>query len=79
MKLNLYKHLKLATELSDAIEQQDFATHLEHRSLGTILDLINIIRQLNGDNDGTNNKTISPVHNSGDLFGSTLGYGRKNN
>ena len=78
MKLNLYNQLKLASELSEAVDT-NHATHLEHRSLDAILDLLSIIRQLQGDNDDTNNQTGGIVRVSGDLFGSTLGYGRKNN
>jgi len=78
MNLNLYSQLKLASELSEAVDT-NHATHLESRSLDAILDLISIIRQLQGDNDETNNQTSGTVRVSGDLFGSTLGYSRKNN
>jgi hypothetical protein len=78
MKFNLYSQLKLASELNEAIDT-NHATHLEHRSLDAILDLISIIRQLQEDNDVTNNQTSGTVRYSGDLFGSTLGYGRENN
>jgi hypothetical protein len=78
MNLNLYNQLKLASELSEAIDS-NHATHLEHRSLDAILDLISIIRQLQEDNDVTNNQTSNTSRYNGDLFGSTLGYGRKNN
>jgi hypothetical protein len=77
MKLNLYSQLKLASELSEAIDT-NHATHLEHRSLDAILDLISIIRQLQEDNDVTNNQTGNSFHYSGDFYSSTLGYGRKN-
>jgi hypothetical protein len=75
MKLNLYNQLKLASDLSEAIDT-NHATHLEHRSLDAILDLISIIRQLQEDNDGTNNQTSTGVRYSGDFYSSTLGYGR---
>ena len=78
MNLNLYSQLKLASELSEAIDS-NHATHLEHRSLDAILDLISIIRQLQGDNDETNKKANTNVNYSGDFYSSTLGYGRKNN
>ena len=78
MKLNLYNQLKLASDLSEAVDT-NHATHLEHRSLDAILELISIIRQLQGDDDVTNNQTSGTVRVSGDLFGSTLGYGRKSN
>lgn len=74
MKLNLYSHLKLASELSEATDT-NHATHLEHRSLDAILDLIAIIRQLQEDND-VNKKTNSSINYTGDFYGSTLGYGR---
>lgn len=77
MKLNLYSQLKLASELSEAIDT-NHATHLEHRSLDAILDLISIIRQLQESNDETNNQTGSNVRYNGDFYSSTLGYGRKN-
>ena len=77
MKLNLYSQLKLASELSEAIDT-NHATHLEHRSLDAILDLISIIRQLQEDNDVTNNQTGNSFRYSGDFYSSTLGYGRKN-
>lgn len=77
MKLNLYNQLKLASELSEAIDS-NHATHLEHRSLDAILDLISIVRELQGDSN-VNPKTIDNSRASGDLFGPTLGYGRKNN
>jgi hypothetical protein len=77
MKLNLYSHLKLASELSEAADA-NHATHLEHRSLDAILDLISIIRQLQGDNNEANFKTGNTVNYSGDFYSSTLGYGRKN-
>ena len=75
MKLNLYNHLKLASELSEAVDTQH-ATHLEHRSLDAILDLIGIIRQLQEDNDVTNKQTNSSINYTGDFYGSSLGYGR---
>lgn len=78
MNLNLYSQLKLASELSEAVDT-NHATHLEARSLDAILDLISIIRQLQGDNDETNIKADTSIRVSGDLFGSTLGYGRKSN
>lgn len=74
MKLNLYSQLKLASELSEAVDTQH-ATHLEHRSLDAILDLIGIIRQLQEDND-VNKKPNSSINYTGDFYGSTLGYGR---
>lgn len=77
MKLNLYSHLKLASELSEAADA-NHATHLEHRSLDAILDLLSIIRQLQGDNNEANSKTGNTVNYSGDFYSSTLGYGRKN-
>lgn len=77
MKLNLYSQLKLAGELSEAIDA-NHATHLEHRSLDAILDLISIIRQLQENSDVTNNQTSNSVRYSGDFYSSTLGYGRKN-
>lgn len=77
MNLNLYSQLKLASELSEAIDS-NHATHLEHRSLDAILDLISIIRQLQGDNDETNKQTGTSVRYSGDFYSATLGYGRKN-
>ena len=79
MNLNLYNHLKLASELSEAV-CANHATHLEHRSLDAILELIAIIRQEKAeDNDETNKKANTNINYSGDLFGSTLGYGRKSN
>ena len=78
MKLNLYSQLKLASELSEAIDA-NHATHLEHRSLDAILDLISIIRQLQESNDETNKKTDSSVNYTRDFYGSTLGYSRINN
>jgi hypothetical protein len=78
MKSNLYNHLKLASDLSEAIDT-DHATHLEHRSLDAILDLISIIRQLQENNDVTNKQADTGVRYSGDFYSSTLGYGRKNN
>lgn len=77
MKLNLYNQLKLASDLSEAVDS-NHATHLEHRSLDAILDLISIIRQLQEDNDVTNKQTGTSVRYSGDFYSSTLGYGRKN-
>ena len=74
MKLNLYNHLKLASELCEAADTQH-ATHLEHRSLDAILDLIAIIRQLQEDNDVNKKKNFS-INYTGDFYGSTLGYGR---
>ena len=56
MKLNLYSQLKLASELSEAIDS-NHATHLEHRSLDAILDLVSIIRQLQENNHEANKKT----------------------
>ena len=76
-KLNLYNHLKLASDLSEAIDS-NHATHLEHRSLDAILDLISIIRQLQENND-VNKQTSTGIRYSGDFYSSTLGYGRKNN
>jgi hypothetical protein len=77
MNLNLYNHLKLASELSEAV-CANHATHLEHRSLDAILELIAIIRQeKTEDTNETNIKADPSVRISGDLFGSTLGYGRK--
>ena len=78
MKSNLYNHLKLASDLSEAIDT-NHATHLEHRSLDAILDLISIIRQLQENNDVTNKQADTGVSYSGDFYSSTLGYGRKNN
>lgn len=78
MKLNLYSQLKLASELSEAIDS-NHATHLEHRSLDAILDLISIIRQLQESNDEINKKTDSSINYTGDFYGSTLGYGRTGN
>jgi hypothetical protein len=78
MNLNLYNHLKLASDLSEAIDT-NHATHLEHRSLDAILDLISIIRQLQENNDVTNKPTNTNIRYSGDFYSSTLGYGRKNN
>ena len=75
MKLNLYNHLKLASELSEAVDTQH-ATHLEHRSLDAILDLIGIIRQLQEDNDVTNKQTNSSINYTGAFYGSSRGYGR---
>jgi hypothetical protein len=77
MKLNLYNHLKLASELSEAIDT-NHATHLEHRSLDAILDLLSIVRQLQGDNNVIINETKSNVNYTGDFYSTTLGYGRKN-
>jgi hypothetical protein len=74
MNLNLYNQLKLASELSEAVDT-NHATHLEHRSLDAILDLIAIIRQLQEDND-VNKKPNSSINYTGDFYGSTLGYGR---
>lgn len=74
MKLNLYSQLKLASELCEAVDT-NHATHLEHRSLDAILDLIGIIRQLQEDSD-VNKKTNSSLNYTGDFYGSTLGYGR---
>ena len=74
MKLNLYSQLKLASELCEAVDT-NHATHLEHRSLDAILDLIGIIRQLQEDND-VNKKPNSSINYTGDFYGSTLGYGR---
>jgi hypothetical protein len=76
MNLNLYNHLKLASDLSEAIDT-NHATHLEHRSLDAILDLISIIRQLQKDND-VNKQTNTGVRYRGNFYSSTLGYGRKN-
>ena len=78
MKLNLYSQLKLASELSEAVDS-NHATHLEHRSLDAILDLIGIIRQLQESNDEINKKTDSGISYTRDFYGSTLGYGRTNN
>jgi hypothetical protein len=74
MKLNLYSHLKLASELSEATDA-NHATHLEHRSLDAILDLIAIIRQLQEDND-VKKQTNPSINYTGDFYGSALGYGR---
>ena len=76
MNLNLYSQLKLASELSEAIDA-NHATHLEHRSLDAILDLIAIIRQLQEGNDEINKQTSHNVRYNGDFYSSTLGYGRK--
>ena len=76
MNLNLYSQLKLASELSEAVDTHH-ATHLESRSLDAILDLISIIRQLQGDNDETNKKANTNINYSGDFYSSTLGYVRK--
>ena len=76
MKLNLYNHLKLATEISEAMDT-NHATHLEHRALDAILDLLSIIRQLQENNDETNKKASTNINYSGDFYSSTLGYGRK--
>ena len=79
MKLNFYNHLKLASELSDAV-YANRATHLEHRSLDAILELIAIIREEKAEsNHETNKQTNLSVRYTGDLFGSTLGYGGKSN
>ena len=78
MNLNLYNQLKLASELSEAVDF-NHATHLEHRSLDAILDLISIIRQLQENNDETNKKASTNINYSGDFYSTTLGYGRKNN
>ena len=78
MKLNLYSQLKLASELSEAVDS-NHATHLEHRSLDAILDLIGIIRQLQESNDDINKKTNPGISYTRDFYGSTLGYSRINN
>jgi hypothetical protein len=52
------------------------ATHLEHRALDAILDLLSIIRQLQENNDVTNKQTGSGIGYTGDFYRSTLGYGR---
>lgn len=78
MKLNLYSQLKLASELSEAVDT-NHATHLEHRSLDAILDLVSIIRQLQENNDEINKKASTGINYSGDFYSATLGYGRKNN
>lgn len=78
MKLNLYSQLKLASELSEAIDS-NHATHLEHRSLDAILDLVSIIRQLQENNHEANKKTDSGINYTGNFYGSTLGYGRNSN
>jgi hypothetical protein len=75
MKLNLYSQLKLASELSEAVDANQ-ATHLEHRSLDAILDLLSIIRQLQEENNVTSKQTESTVNYSGGFYGSTLGYSR---
>jgi hypothetical protein len=75
MKLNLYSQLKLASELSETVDANQ-ATHLEHRSLDAILDLLSIIRQLQEENNVTSKQKHSTVNYSGDFYGSTLGYGR---
>ena len=78
MKLNLYNHLKLASELSEAIDAHH-ATHLEHRSLDAILELIAIIRKEKAEsNHETNKQTGITVRYTGDFYSSTLGYGRTN-
>jgi hypothetical protein len=53
------------------------ATHLEHRALDAILDLLSFIRQLQEYNDETNKKASTNINYSGDFYSSTLGYGRK--
>lgn len=78
MNLNFYSQLKLASELCEAVDTQH-ATHLEHRSLDAILDLIGIIRQLQEDNDVIKQQTKSSSNYTGDFYGSTLGYGRNSN
>ena len=78
MKLNLYSQLKLASELSEAIDS-NHATHLEHRSLDAILDLISIIRQLQESNDEINKEVGPNIRYTGDFYSSTLGYGRDSN
>ena len=75
MNLNLYSQLKLASELSEAIDT-NHATHLEHRSLDAILDLISIIRHLQESNDVTNKQTGTSISYTRDFYSSTLGYGR---
>lgn len=74
MKLNLYKHLKLAAELADAANT-NHATHLEHKSLDALLDLISTIRQLQEESN-VKPSTISSNRTNSDIFGSTLGYER---
>ena len=74
MKLNLYNYLKLAAELSEA-SSTNHATHLEHRSLDAILDLLSIVRQLQEDND-VKQKTNPSVNYTGNFYDSTLGYER---
>jgi hypothetical protein len=76
MKLNLYNQLKLASELSEAIDT-NHATHLEHRSLDAILDLLSIIRQLQEESN-VKSKTVDNARYSNEFISSTLGYGRKN-
>ena len=78
MNLNLYSQLKLASELCEAVDT-NHATHLEHRSLDAILDLISIIRQLQESNDETNKKPSNTVSYTRDFYDSTLGYGRSSN
>jgi hypothetical protein len=77
MNLNLYSHLKLASELSEAVDA-NHATHLEHRSLDAILELIAIIRHEKAeDNNEINKKANTNINYSGDFYSTTLGYGRK--
>ena len=77
MKLNLYNHLKLATEISEAIDTNS-ATPLERRSLDAILDLLSIIRKLQENNHEINKQASSSVNYTGDFYSPTLGYGRTN-
>lgn len=75
MKLNLYNHLKLATEISEAMDANS-ATPLERRSLDAILDLLSIIRKLQENNHEINKQASSSVNYTGDFYSPTLGYGR---
>jgi hypothetical protein len=77
MKLNLYNHLKLATEISEAMDTNS-ATPLERRSLDAILDLLSIIRKLQENNHEINKQASSSVNYTGDFYSPTLGYGRTN-
>ena len=74
MKLNLYNHLKLATEISELMDTNK-TTDLERRSLDAILDLLSIVRQLQEENN-VKPTTVNSNSSNSDLFGSTLGYGR---
>lgn len=74
MNLNLYDHLKLATELSEAANT-NHATHLEHRSLDSILELCALVRSLQGELDETKSKTVNNVRYFGNFPSPSLGYG----